>query len=266
MIILVLNCGSSSIKFQVINPETRARLISGVMSEIGTSRARFKWQKGEERHTEEHAEISYEQGLSLILNTISTGPGQVIASLAELDGIGHRVVHGGEGFAASTLITPAVVRAIETVIPLAPLHNPANLLGIQVCASLLPDTPQVAVFDTAFHQTLPPHAYLYALPYELYEKHAVRRYGFHGTSHRYVSQRAAELLGGSVNLITLHLGNGASAAAIRAGQSVDTSMGMTPLEGLVMGTRSGDIDPSLVPFIMTTEGLVGRAGGAAAQP
>ncbi|MDQ4076770.1 MAG: acetate kinase [Chloroflexota bacterium] len=255
MVILVLNCGRSSIKFQVINPETEERLISGLMSEIGTPRASFEWEKVEQRHEETCADITYEAGISLILETISSGAGQVIDSLEQLDGVGHRVVHGGEAFADSTLITPEVESAIEAVIPLAPLHNPANLLGIRVCESLLPDSPQVAVFDTAFHQTLPRQAYLYALPYELYEEHGIRRYGFHGTSHRYVSERAAEIMGEQGNFITLHLGNGASVTAVLEGKSVDTSMGLTPLEGLVMGTRSGDIDPSLVPFIVENTGL-----------
>ncbi len=254
MIILVLNCGSSSIKFQVVNPETQAQLASGLMSEIGAPRASFRWRAGTQQHEQHCPNISYQDGLSLILASLTAGPEPVVASLAALGGVGHRVVHGGESFADSTLVTPEVLAAIEAVIPLAPLHNPANLLGIQVCQALLPDLPQVAVFDTAFHQSLPPHAYLYAIPYALYEKHGIRRYGFHGTSHRYVSEQAATMLGGPGHFISLHLGNGASACAIRNGQSVDTSMGMTPLQGLVMGTRSGDVDPSLIPFLAQQEG------------
>jgi acetate kinase len=255
MKILVLNCGSSSIKFQVIDVASEQRLIGGLLSEIGSERASFGWQKDEQRHTEARPAISYEEGISLVLKTITEGEGKVIASLAELGGIGHRVVHGGEAFAASTLIMPDVVAAIEACIPLAPLHNPANLQGIATCQQLLPDAPQVAVFDTAFHQTLPEHAYLYAIPYELYERYGIRRYGFHGTSHRYVSMKARERWPDARNVIVLHLGNGASITAIRDGVSVDTSMGLTPLEGLVMGTRSGDVDPSLISFISQREGI-----------
>jgi acetate kinase len=255
MIILVLNCGSSSIKFQVIETESQQRLIGGLLGEMASESATFSWQKGDERHSDQCGPTDYERGITLILETITKGPGQVIQDLAQIEGIGHRVVHGGEAFAESTLVTPEVFAAIEATIPLAPLHNPANLQGIATCRALLPGTPQVAVFDTAFHQTLPEHAYLYAIPYELYQQHGIRRYGFHGTSHRYVSERAAELLPGARNFITLHLGNGASVTAIRDGKSVDTSMGLTPLEGLVMGTRSGDVDPSLIPFISQRENL-----------
>lgn len=255
MKILVLNCGSSSIKFQVIGVASEQTLIGGLLSEIGSERASFSWQKDDQRHSEAHPSIGYEAGIRLILQTITEGEGQVVDSLAELGGIGHRVVHGGEAFAASTLITPDVYAAIESVIPLAPLHNPANLQGIATCQRLLPDTPQVAVFDTAFHQTLPEHAYLYAIPYDLYERHSIRRYGFHGTSHRYVSMKARERWPEARNVISLHLGNGASVTAIRDSVSVDTSMGLTPLEGLVMGTRSGDVDPSLVSFISQRENI-----------
>ncbi|HEX8684668.1 MAG TPA: acetate kinase [Ardenticatenaceae bacterium] len=255
MIILVLNCGSSSIKFQVIETESQQRLIGGLLGEMASESATFSWQKGNQRHSDQCGPTDYERGITLILETITRGPGQVIEDLAQIEGIGHRVVHGGEAFAESTLVTPEVFAAIEATIPLAPLHNPANLQGIATCGALLPGTPQVAVFDTAFHQTLPEHAYLYAIPYELYQQHGIRRYGFHGTSHRYVSERATGLLPGARNLITLHLGNGASITAIRDGKSVDTSMGLTPLEGLVMGTRSGDVDPSLIPFISQRENL-----------
>jgi acetate kinase len=255
MIILVLNCGSSSIKFQVIETESQQRLIGGLLGEMASESATFSWQKGDQRHSDQCGPTDYERGITLILETITRGPGQVIEDLSQIEGIGHRVVHGGEAFAESTLVTPEVFAAIEATIPLAPLHNPANLQGIATCRALLPGTPQVAVFDTAFHQTLPEHAYLYAIPYELYQEHGIRRYGFHGTSHRYVSERAAELLPDARNFITLHLGNGASVTAIRDGKSVDTSMGLTPLEGLVMGTRSGDVDPSLIPFISQRENL-----------
>lgn len=255
--ILVLNCGSSSIKFQLINPDTQQRALSGLISEVGSERARIAWQQGDERHSEDRPGLTYREGILRLL-ALTEG---VVGSLDRLSGVGHRVVHGGEAFTASTLITPEVVAAIEACVPLAPLHNPANLLGIQICQEALPATPQVAVFDTAFHQTMPPEAYLYAIPLELYERHRIRRYGFHGTSHRYVSQRAAELLAARDgeaprgHFITLHLGNGCSATAIRGGQSVDTSLGMTPLEGLVMGTRCGDLDPSLPGILAKQEGL-----------
>lgn len=250
MNILVLNCGSSSIKFQVIDPESRQRLVGGLVSEIGTPAATLTWTVGAARQAEACGGIGYEEGIARILARV-----QGVEGLGELVGIGHRVVHGGERFSDSTRITPEVIAEIEACIPLAPLHNPANLQGILTCQALLPALPQVAVFDTAFHQSLPPHAYLYALPYELYERHRIRRYGFHGTSHRYVTGEASAWLGRAGNFISLHLGNGASVTAIQEGRSVDTSMGFTPLEGLVMGTRSGDLDPSLLPFLAQHEGL-----------
>jgi acetate kinase len=255
MIILVLNCGSSSIKFQVIDVESKRRLIGGSLTEIGAPQASFTWKTNERRQSLQPGPIAYESGIALILQTITGGAGRVIEDLDQLDAIGHRVVHGGEQFTESTLITSQVLAEIERCSALAPLHNPANLLGIRTCKNLLPETPQVAVFDTAFHQTIPEHAYLYAIPYSLYEQYGLRRYGFHGTSHRYVSSEAARILGKEGNFITLHLGNGASVTAIRKGQSVDTSMGITPLEGLVMGTRSGDLDPSLVEIIADRERL-----------
>jgi acetate kinase len=255
MIVLVLNCGSSSIKFQVINAETENRLIGGSLTEIGAPQASFSWKTNEQQQSQQPGPIDYESGIALILRTISSGAGQVINTLDQLDAVGHRVVHGGEQFTVSTLITDQVISEIENCSTLAPLHNPANLLGIRICKHLMPETPQVAVFDTAFHQTIPEHAYLYAIPFTLYERYGLRRYGFHGTSHRYVSSEAARILGREGNFITLHLGNGASATAIRKGQSIDTSMGITPLEGLVMGTRSGDLDPSLVEIIADREGL-----------
>ncbi|MCB0078921.1 MAG: acetate kinase [Anaerolineales bacterium] len=255
MIILVLNCGSSSIKFQLRDLSREAPLATGLVSEIGSPRAHFQWESRAGRWDDAAPDLSYREGLQRLLAAISSGEQRVIPSLAALDAVGHRVVHGGERFSDATLISDEVIAAIEAVSDLAPLHNPANLLGIEVCRELLPNTPQVAVFDTAFHQTLPAHAYLYALPYELYERHGVRRYGFHGTSHRYVTERAAALLGRTGRFISLHLGNGCSIAAVREGRSVDTSMGLTPLEGLVMGTRSGDIDPALVTFIAAKEGI-----------
>lgn len=255
MLILTLNCGSSSIKFQLIDVATQNRLMSGLFSEMGTPHARLVWVIGAHKETESHPNISYEEGVQRLLAVLYTVPNAPLTAISDIAAVGHRVVHGGEAFSDATLITSEVVAAIEACVPLAPLHNPANLQGIRVCQSLLPNVPQVAVFDTAFHQTLPQHAYLYALPYRLYEEHGIRRYGFHGTSHRYVSGKATEWLGRAGNYISLHLGNGCSVTAIRKGESVDTSMGLTPLEGLVMGTRSGDIDPSLVGFIAERENL-----------
>lgn len=255
MLILTLNCGSSSIKFQLIDVITQNRLMSGLFSEMGTLHARLVWNIGSQKESEAHPNISYRDGVQRVLEVLHSVPNAPLTSIGEIAAVGHRVVHGGEAFSDATLITPEVVAAIEICVPLAPLHNPANLQGIRVCQSLLPDIPQVAIFDTAFHQTLPQHAYLYALPYHLYEVHGIRRYGFHGTSHRYVSGKADEWLGREGNYISLHLGNGCSVTAIRNGKSVDTSMGLTPLEGLVMGTRSGDIDPSLLAFIAERENL-----------
>jgi acetate kinase len=255
MLILTLNCGSSSIKFQLIDVATRNRLMSGLFSEMGTTHAKLSWAIDSQKEIEAHPHISYESGVQRVLDVLHSVPNAPLQSITEIAAVGHRVVHGGEGFSDATLITREVIAAIEVCVPLAPLHNPANLQGIHVCKTLLPTTPQVAVFDTAFHQTLPPHAYLYALPYRLYEEHGIRRYGFHGTSHRYVSDKASEWLGREGNYISLHLGNGCSVTAIRHGKSVDTSMGLTPLEGLVMGSRSGDIDPSLIGFIAERENL-----------
>ncbi len=255
MLILTLNCGSSSIKFQLIEATTSDTLLQGLFSAIGTPHAMLTWKGTDTKQSETHPNVSYENGLKRVLTVLYDGPDAPIGSIKEIDAVGHRVVHGGEQFSDAVLITDAVVAAIEACIPLAPLHNPANLQGIYLCRALLPDVPQVAVFDTAFHQTLSLYAYLYAIPYRLYKTHGIRRYGFHGTSHRYVAGKATEWLGRAGNYISLHLGNGCSATAIRNGLSVDTSLGMTPLEGLVMGTRSGDIDPSLVWFIAEQENL-----------
>ncbi|NEX15596.1 MAG: acetate kinase [Halochromatium sp.] len=275
MKVLVLNSGSSSIKFQLFRSDDWSVLASGSATRIGEPEAlmRCAWNdaKGVQQSLEEHAAMpNHQQGLQRIAEALAqTG---TLADAAELLAVGHRVVHGGEAFHAPTLVDDDIIDAIRQVIPLAPLHNPANLDGILVARELFPAIPQVAVFDTAFHQTMPRTAYRYAIPDYLYREHGVRRYGFHGTSHHYVGRRAAKLLGKPFeqsNLITLHLGNGASATAIREGSSIDTSMGMTPLEGLVMGTRSGDIDPA-VPFYLskhlgldndTLEGLLNRQSG-----
>lgn len=248
--ILVINCGSSSIKYQIFDVLNFSVLASGLLERIGESKSslRHRWLKAENtyedleetRHVPDHS-----KGFDWIVDANARASSD---SERALFGIGHRVVHGGELFSEPTIIDDKVIAAVREMIPLAPLHNPANLIGIEVARERRPDVPQVAVFDTAFHQTMPPRAFHYALPQELYKTHHVRRYGFHGTSHHFIAKKAAEHLGRSLdtlNLITLHLGNGASATAIRKGKSVDTSMGMTPLEGLVMGTRCGDIDPAI---------------------
>ncbi|HMK43137.1 MAG TPA: acetate kinase [Dissulfurispiraceae bacterium] len=256
MKVLVLNAGSSSIKYQIFNMENSLVLTSGLMEQIGeqTSRLKYKWianGSGEPREAAQEGRIAdHGEGLKLILDiTMQLG---VLHDLNELSGIGHRVVHGGEAFWKPTLITGKVLDVVRDMIPLAPLHNPANLMGIEVSRTLCPSVPQVAVFDTAFHQTMPPVAYHYAIPYRFYKELKVRRYGFHGTSHRFVAKQCAHYLRKPLmacNLITIHIGNGGSMSAIREGQCVDTTMGMTPLEGLVMGTRSGDIDPA-IPFYL----------------
>jgi len=257
MKILVINTGSSSIKYQLFDMDQKKVMVTGIAEKIGeetsilTHELLDKNEKGKEK-VEKEKISDHEQGMKRIVKLLVDQEWGVIKDKSEIDAVGHRVVHGGEAFKASTIITREVVAAIEKNSPLAPLHNPPNLTGIKVARSLFPDAPQVAVFDTAFHQSIPKKAYLYAVPYELYEKHRVRRYGFHGTSHDYVAQQGAAYLNQPIedlNLITIHLGNGASMAAVKKGKCLDTSMGMTPLEGLVMGTRSGDIDPALPYFL-----------------
>jgi acetate kinase len=256
MKILVLNSGSSSIKFQLFNADTNESLVSGVIEQIGEkiSHAKIKF---ENKELKKEASIpNHKIGLE-IMNTLLI-ESKIIKDLCEIDGIGHRVVHGGEEFSEPTVINKSVVEQIEKLIPLAPLHNPANLEGIKSSMEHCPNVPQVAVFDTAFHSNIPPHAYMYALPYETYEKDGVRRYGFHGTSHHYIAKEAAKYLQidvNKLNAITLHLGNGASMSAVKSGKSIDTTMGLTPLEGLVMGTRCGDIDPAIIFYLSRTEGL-----------
>ncbi|PAD37385.1 acetate kinase, partial [Terribacillus sp. 7520-G] len=253
--ILAINAGSSSLKFQLIRmPEEEVKAV-GLVERIGLKDSIFTIKfNGEKDETTKDIE-NHEEAVKMLLEKLtSTG---VISSLDEIDGVGHRVVHGGEKFSDSVLITDQVMEEIAEVSELAPLHNPANLTGIRAFKEILPGIPSVAVFDTAFHQTMPPESYLYSLPYEYYEKYGIRKYGFHGTSHKYVSQRAAELLDRPIEqlrLISCHLGNGASIAAIDGGKSVDTSMGFTPLAGVTMGTRSGNIDPALIPFIMRKTG------------
>ncbi len=260
MDILVLNSGSSSIKFQVIRMPEEKVLAKGIVERIGLDKPFLKYKKGDGDYQkfERDDKIDHKIALQWVLDTLTDKEIGVIENLSDIGAVGHRVVHGGEAFSGSVLITDDVIKALEDNIELAPLHNPANLMGIYACRELMPGTPMVGVFDTAFHQTMPKHAYLYALPIELYEKYRVRRYGFHGTSHRYVSQKAAELVGKPIEelkIITVHVGNGASVAAVKHGKSVDTSMGFTPLEGLVMGTRSGDIDPALPIWLMRKFGM-----------
>ncbi len=258
MNVLVINCGSSSLKYQLIDSESEKVLAKGLCERIGID-GRLVYQKaGLDKETTEAAMPTHKQAIQMVLDALVNEKTGAIGSLSEIDAVGHRVVHGGEKFAASTLLTPEVLKAIEECNDLAPLHNPANLIGINACRELMPNVPMVGVFDTAFHQTMPKKAYLYGLPYEYYEKYKVRRYGFHGTSHSFVSKRTAEFLGMDLahsKIIVAHLGNGASISAVQDGKCVDTSMGLTPLEGLVMGTRSGDIDPAIMEFIAKKEGL-----------
>ncbi|MGL5959746.1 MAG: acetate/propionate family kinase, partial [Bacteroidales bacterium] len=262
MIILVLNCGSSSIKYQLMqmhSAEDYSLLAKGIVERIGLSEGIFKHQpEGGDDYKIQPAIPDHTVGINLILEALVSPEHGVIKDIHEIAAVGHRVVHGGELFVDSALITSEVKAAIEQCIELAPLHNPANLRGILSMENLLPNVPQVAVFDTSFHQTMPEHAYLYALPYRYYEQYRIRRYGFHGTSHRYVAQKACRILGldyNKVNVVTCHLGNGASIAAIKQGKSYDTTMGFTPVDGLIMGTRSGTIDPGVIFYIADKEHL-----------
>ncbi len=251
MKVLVVNCGSSSIKYRLYQMPEQSVIAQGVVERIGEPGAVLQHQYDDETRRLEGQIADHEEGMALILETL-TGPRGAVRNATEIGAVGHRVVHGGEEFTGSGLITPDVIASIERFSDLAPLHNPPNLTGIRAAMHELPNVPQVACFDTSFHTTIPEVAYTYALPYQLYEKYGIRRYGFHGTSHRYVARRAAELLGKGkydINCITVHLGNGCSMAAVRNGQSVDTSMGLTPLEGLVMGTRSGDFDPAILFYL-----------------
>ncbi|MEE0921049.1 MAG: acetate kinase [Paludibacteraceae bacterium] len=259
MKILVLNCGSSSIKYKLFNMDTRAVMVQGGVEKIGLPDAflQIKLASGEKVKIEQPMP-EHTVGIQLILNSLVDEKIGCIASLDEIQAVGHRVVHGGEKFNKSVIITPEIKEMIIKCVELAPLHNPANLKGIEAIETALPGVPQVAVFDTAFHQTMPDEAYMYAIPYELYEKYAIRRYGFHGTSHRYVSARVCEYLGidpNTTKVITAHIGNGGSCTAVLNGKSVDTSMGLTPLEGLMMGTRAGDMDLGAATYIMEKENL-----------
>lgn len=258
MNVLVINCGSSSLKFQLINSDTEAVLAKGLCERIGID-GRLTYQPaGGEKEVNELAMPTHTEAIQFVIDALTNEKTGVVKSLDEIGAVGHRLVHGGEKFASSVVITEEVKKAVEECNDLAPLHNPANLIGVNACEKLMPGTPMVAVFDTAFHQTMPEKAYMYGLPYEYYEKYKVRRYGFHGTSHSFVSKRTAELVGvpyDQTKTIVCHLGNGASVSAVLNGKSVDTSMGLTPLEGLVMGTRSGDIDPAILEFIAKKENL-----------
>ena len=259
MNILVINCGSSSLKYQLINSDSEAVLAKGLCERIGIDGSVLTHTPaGKDKVRIETPMPNHTVAVQLVIDALTNAEHGVIKSLDEIGAVGHRVVHGGEKFASSVVITDEVMKAIEECNDLAPLHNPANLIGINSCKEIMPNVPMVAVFDTAFHQTMPEKAYLYGLPYEDYEKYKVRRYGFHGTSHDYVSARAAQLLGKKreeLKIIVCHLGNGASVSAVDHGKCVDTSMGLTPLEGLIMGTRSGDMDPAICDFICQKEGL-----------
>ena len=250
MKVLVINCGSSSLKFQLIDAESEQCLAKGICERIGIDGSMITYaREGGEKERKVTPMPDHTEAIRLVLEALTNPKTGVVASLEEIGAVGHRVVHGGEKFAQSVVLDREVLAAVEECNDLAPLHNPANLIGIEACRKLMPDTPMVGVFDTAFHQTMPEEAYMYGLPYEYYQKYKVRRYGFHGTSHSYVSKRAAEVLGRpyeDLKIIVCHLGNGASISAVKNGRCVDTSMGLTPLEGLMMGTRSGDIDPAII--------------------
>ena len=284
MDILVINCGSSSLKFQLIDVETEEVIVKGICERIGIENSRFVFQAlGRNTVDLDISMKNHADSMKILLTYLTDPQHGVISSLNEIAAVGHRVVHGGERFASSTIIDETVIKAIEECAELAPLHNMANLTGILACQEMMPDTPMVAVFDTAFHQTMPEEAYLYGIPFSYYEKYKIRKYGFHGTSHAYVADRAAKMLqkdSKELKLIVCHLGNGASITAVKYGKSVDTSMGLTPLEGLIMGTRSGDIDPSVLEYIGHKEhknleelmkvlnqssGLLGLSGGVSSD-
>ena len=259
MKILVINSGSSSLKYQLINMKTETVLAKGLCDRIGLEKSFLKHAKGNEDSKVYEKDLpDHKAAIKEVLNALTDAETGVISDMSEIKAVGHRVVHGGEKFSDSVLITDKVIEAINECVELAPLHNPPNIVGIKACQEIMPDTPMVAVFDTAFHQTMPKEAYMYGIPYELYEKYGIRKYGFHGTSHKYVANVAANYVGKPLNdikLISCHLGNGASICAVKNGKSIETSMGFTPLDGLIMGTRSGSLDPSVVPFIMEKENL-----------
>ena len=256
MKVLVINCGSSSLKYQLIDSETEVALAVGLCERIGIDGRLNHTPNGGEKVVIEQAMPDHEVAIRMVLDALTNENYGVIKNLDEIDAIGHRLVHGGEKFTKSVIIDDEVIAGVEECSPLAPLHNPANLIGVRACQAIMPGVPNIGVFDTAFHQTMPEKAYLYGIPYEYYEKYKIRRYGFHGTSHSYVSKRAAQVLDAKyedLKLIVCHLGNGASVSAVKNGECVDTSMGLTPLEGLIMGTRSGDLDPAIIEFLCHKE-------------
>ncbi|HCT90104.1 MAG TPA: acetate kinase [Lachnospiraceae bacterium] len=258
MNVLVINCGSSSLKYQLINSESEEVLAKGLCERIGID-GRLTYQKaGLDKEVTDAPMPTHKEAIKMVLDALTNDKTGAIGSLSEVGAVGHRMVHGGEKFTSSAVINDEMIKAVESCNPLAPLHNPANLIGVNACKELMPDVPMVGVFDTAFHQTMPKEAYLYGLPYEYYEKYGVRRYGFHGTSHSFVSKETAKFLGMDLEnskIIVAHLGNGASISAVKNGKCVDTSMGLTPLAGLVMGTRCGDIDPAILEYIAQKENL-----------
>lgn len=258
MKILVLNSGSSSLKYQLIDMTNEEVIAKGNFERIGQNNSFLTHKVGEEKHLIECPVKNHEEAIKVVLEQFTNSEYGVIKSLREIDAVGHRLVHGGEKFASSVVITDEVIEKVKECSSLAPLHNPAGILGIEACQRLMPETPMVGVFDTAFHQTMPKEHYIYPIPYEYYEKYGIRKYGFHGTSHRFVSERVAELMGGQradLKIVTCHLGQGASLAAIKGGKCLDTSMGLTPLAGIPMGTRCGDIDPAIIKYLMDTENL-----------
>ena len=261
MKILVLNCGSSSLKYQLIDMTTNELLAKGICEQIGDKSTFTHKVPADEAKNCKAVPMTmkdHSDAISIVINTLTSKEQGVIESMDEISAVGHRVVHGGEKFNGSVLVNEDVKNAIKECFDLSPLHNPANLMGIEACEKIMTDVPQVAVFDTGFHSTMPDYAYMYALPYEYYEKYGIRRYGFHGTSHRFVSKRCIDLLGGKAEgtkIVTCHLGNGSSISAVKDGKCLDTTMGVTPLEGILMGTRCGSIDPSIIPILMRKEGL-----------
>ncbi len=262
MKVLVINCGSSSLKYQLIDTKSDIVLAKGLCERIGIDGSNFEYKTDDGKQISKLTEMKdHKDAVSVVINALTDKDTGVVRSLDEVDAVGHRVVHGGEHFKKAVIVNDEVIKAIEDVSDLAPLHNPGAIIGIRACRELMPSLPHVAVFDTAFHQTMESEAYLYAIPYEYYEKYRIRRYGFHGTSHDYVSDRTAAILGKDktqLKTIVCHLGNGASISAVKNGKCVDTSMGLTPLEGLIMGTRSGDIDPAVISYLMEKENLTGK--------
>ncbi|AYO30422.1 MAG: acetate kinase [Thermoanaerobacteraceae bacterium] len=259
MKVLVINCGSSSLKYQLFNMENQSVLAKGIVERIGLEGGMLKHQPANKDKVEISENIpNHKVAVKMMLDALLDKKHGVLENISEISAVGHRVAHGGEKFARPVLINDAILEGLKECIPLAPLHNPANVLGIEAVRQILPETPMAAIFDTAFHQTIPEHAYIYGIPYELYKKYSIRRYGFHGTSHRYVSMQVARFLGKPIEdlkIVTLHLGNGSSISAVKNGKSIENSMGFTPLEGIVMGTRCGSIDPSIVFFLMEKEGI-----------